>query len=31
MALTVVAMPAKKQPETEFGKRLVAIRQARQT
>lgn len=30
MGLTVVAaMPAKKQPETEFGRRLVAIRQAR--
>lgn len=29
MSLTVVVMPAKKQPETEFGRRLVAIRQAR--
>jgi len=30
MSLRLVgAMPAKKQPETEFGKRLVAVRQAR--
>lgn len=30
MSLTLVGvMPAKKQPETEFGRRLVAVRQAR--